>query len=132
MPLGLGPFWDQIVTLLLLIAAILGGIHIYKKSVSQPKSNQVRAAQTFAPSRAESSAEGILKQRYARGEINQTQYVEMLETLRAPSSDADRSTGSSQAVEIVRERYARGEIDRQQFQQMIGDLKTVAPQRPEQ
>jgi hypothetical protein len=31
MPLGLGPFLDQIVTLLLLIAAAIGGTHLYRK-----------------------------------------------------------------------------------------------------
>ena len=34
MPLGLGRFLDQIVTLLLLIAAVLGGIHLYKTYVN--------------------------------------------------------------------------------------------------
>ena len=131
MPPGLGPFWDQSVTLLLLIAAALGGIHIYKKNASAPKSAQKQTMQTFAPSRTESSAEEIQKQRYVRGEINRTQYLDMLEMLRAQSPDADRSLGSSQAVEIVRQRYARGEIDRQHFQQIMGDLKTVARGRPE-
>jgi hypothetical protein len=36
MPLGLGPFLDQIVTLLLLIGAVLGGIHLYKRNVNPP------------------------------------------------------------------------------------------------
>jgi hypothetical protein len=36
MPLGLGPFLDQIVTLLLLIAAVLGGVQLYRKYVNPP------------------------------------------------------------------------------------------------
>ena len=31
MPLGLGPFLDQVVTLLLLVVAIVGGVHLYKR-----------------------------------------------------------------------------------------------------
>ena len=34
MPLGLGPLLDQLVTLLLLIAAIFAGLHLYRKYVN--------------------------------------------------------------------------------------------------
>ncbi len=44
MPLGLGPFLDQIVTLLLLIAAAIGGIHLYKKNVNPSPPAQTQAA----------------------------------------------------------------------------------------
>jgi uncharacterized membrane protein len=124
MPLGLGPFLDQIVTVLLLIVAFIGGVHLYKKNVNAQPAAQVQAAPSAAPARTASSAEGILKERYARGEIDRAQYLEMLQSLKAQSSHASpRVTGNLPADEIVRERYARGELNRDQFQQMMDDLR---------
>ena len=124
MPLGLGPFLDQIVTLLLLIAAAIGGIHLYKKTVNPSQPAQVQAAPSAAPARSAFSAEEILRERYARGEIDRAHYLEMLQNLRAQSSGGSpKGIGTLSAQEIVRERYARGEIDHTQFQEIMGDLR---------
>jgi putative membrane protein len=121
MPLGLGPFLDSIVTVILLIAAVLGGMHLYKKTVNPAPVAQ--AAHSTAPARTASSGEEILRDRYARGEIDRRQYLETLQNLKAQSIDGPpKVTGHLSADEIVRERYARGEINRAQFQEMIGDL----------
>jgi uncharacterized membrane protein len=123
MPLGLGPFLDQVVTLLLLIAAAIGGIHLYKKTVNPSQPAQVQAAPNAAVG-SSFSAEEILRDRYARGEIDRAHYLERLQNLRAQSSRGSRKgIGALSAQEIVRERYARGEIDRTQFQEIMGDLK---------
>jgi uncharacterized membrane protein len=124
MPLGLGPFLDAIVTLLLLIAAVIGGMHLYKKNVNPPQPAQVQAAHSAAPAGTTSSAEELLRERYARGEIDRAHYIEMLQNLKAQSSGvSSKGTGRLSAEEIVRERYARGEINRSQFQEMTDDLK---------
>ena len=86
MPLGLGPFLDQIVALLLLIAAAIGGIHLYRKTVNPSQPAQVQAAPSAAPARSAFSAEEILRGRYARGEIDRVHYLEMLQNLTAQSS----------------------------------------------
>jgi uncharacterized membrane protein len=124
MPLGLGPFLDQIVTLLLLIAAAIGGIHLYKKNVNPSPPAQTQAAYNAEPTATSSSAEEILRERYARGEIDRPHYLEMLQNLKAHSSGVpSKRTGSLSAEEIARERYARGEINRSQFQEMMGELR---------
>ena len=124
MPLGLGPFLDQIVTLLLLIAAAIGGIHLYKKTVNPSQSAQVQAAPSAAPAGSSFSTEEILRDRYARGEIDRAHYLERLQNLRAQSIGGSRKAiGALSAQEIVRERYARGEINRTQFQEIMGDLR---------
>ena len=78
MPLGLGPFLDQIVTLLLLVAAAIGGINLYKKTVNPPSPVRVQASSSTAKTVPTHSAEEILRERYARGEINHTQFQEMI------------------------------------------------------
>jgi len=123
MPLGLGPFLDQIVTVLLLIAAAIGGLHLYKKYERPPQPAQVQAAPNSAPVKtASSSAEEILNERYARGGMDRAHYLEMLQNLKAQSSDASKGSGIL-AEEIVRERYARGEINGSEFQQTMDDLR---------
>jgi uncharacterized membrane protein len=125
MPLGLGPFLDQIVTLLLLIAAAIGGIHLYKKNVNPSPPAQTQAAYNAEPTATSSSAEEILRERYARGEIDRPRYLEMLRNLKAHSSGvSSKRVGNLSAEEIVRERYARGEMDRAQFGQMLNDLRS--------
>lgn len=124
MPLGLGPFLDQIVTLLLLVAAAIGGIHLYKKTANTSQPAQVQAAPSAAPARSALSAEEILRERYARGEIDRANYLEMLQNLKAQSSGGSpKGIGTLSAQEIARERYARGEINRTQFQEIMCDLR---------
>jgi uncharacterized membrane protein len=123
MPLGLGPFLDQIVTVLLLIAAAIGGLHLYKKYERPPQPAQVQAAPNAAPAKTASSAEEIVNERYARGGMDRAHYLEMLQNLKAPSSGASKRSGTLSAEEIVRERYARGEINGSEFQQTMDDLR---------
>jgi uncharacterized membrane protein len=123
MPLGLGPFLDQIVTVLLLIAAAIGGLHLYKKYERPPQPAQVQAAPNAAPAKSASSAEEILNERYARGGMDRAHYLEMLQNLKAQSSGASKRSGTLSAEEIVRERYARGEINGSEFQQTMDDLR---------
>jgi uncharacterized membrane protein len=123
MPLGLGPFLDQIVTLLLLIAAAIGGMHLYKKYEKPSQPAQVQAAPNAVPAGTTSSAEELLRERYARGEIDRAHYIEMLQNLKAQSSGVSKRGGNLSAEEIVRERYARGEINGAEFQQTMDDLR---------
>jgi uncharacterized membrane protein len=124
MPLGLGPFLDQIVTVLLLIAAAVGGFHLYKKYVKPSQPTQLQAAPSATTAKRTDSAEEILQDRYARGEIDRAHYLDMIQNLRTQSiAGSSRPAGNLSAVEIARERYARGEINRTQFQEMMDDLK---------
>jgi len=124
MPLGLGPFFDQIVTVLLLIAAVVGGFHLYKKYEKPSQPTQVHAVPIATTAKSTETAEEILQDRYARGEIDRARYLDMIQNLKAQSSAASsRPAGNLSADEIVRERYARGEINRTQFREMMGDLK---------
>ena len=123
MPLGLGPFLDQIVTLFLLIAAAIGGMHLYKKYEKPSQPAQVQAAPNAVPAGTTSSAEELLRERYARGEIDRAHYLEMLQNLKAQSSGVSKRGGNLSAEEIVRERYARGEINGAEFQQTMDDLR---------
>lgn len=123
MPLGLGPFLDQIVTVLLLVAAAIGGFHLYKRYEKPSQPAQVQAASNAASAKTVSSAEEILNERYARGGIDRAHYLEMLQNLKAQSSDVSKRSGMISAEEIVRERYARGELARAQFAQMLTDLR---------
>jgi hypothetical protein len=91
MPLGLGPFLDQIVTLLLLIAAAIGGIHLYKKNVNPSPPAQTQAAYNAEPTATSSSAEEILRERYARGEIDRPHYLEMLQNLKQQAIESRAS-----------------------------------------
>ena len=123
MPLGLGPFLDQIVTVLLLIAAAIGGLHLYKRYEKPSQPAQVQAAPNAAPAKTASSAEELLNERYARGGIDRAHYLEMLQNLKAQSSGASNRSGTLSAEEIVRERYARGELNGTEFQQTMDDLR---------
>jgi len=123
MPLGLGPFLDQIVTLILLIVAVLGGIHLYRRNVSAPAATQAQISPRAGLTANQPTAEGILKERYARGEIDRARYLQMLQNLRAESnSESFKPTHSLSAEQITRERYARGEIDSDQFHEIMSDL----------
>jgi uncharacterized membrane protein len=124
MPLGLGPFLDQIVTVLLLIAAAIGGFHLYKRYEKPSQPAQIQAGPITTTTKITKNADEILRERYARGEIDRANYLEMIQNLKVQSSsESSRPTINSSVEEIVRERYARGEINRTQFQEMMGDLK---------
>jgi uncharacterized membrane protein len=124
MPLGLGPFLDQIVTLFLLIAAAIGGMRLYKKYERPPLLTQTQAESGATPCNGVVAAEEILRERYARGEIDRAQYLQMLQNLKAQSGGRSaKRPGSFSAEGIVRERYVRGDINHTQFQEMIGDLR---------
>ncbi len=124
MPLGLGPFLDQIVTVLLLIAAAVGGFHLYKKYEKPSQQAQVQAAPSATTAKRTETAEEILQDRYARGEIDRAHYLDIMENLKAQSSaGSSRPAGNLSAEEIVRARYAHGEMNHTQFQEMMGDLK---------
>lgn len=130
MPLGLGPFLDQIVTLLLLIAAAIGGMHLYRRYEKPQRPAQVQAAPNAATAKTASPAEEFLDERHARGEIDRPHYLEMLQNLKALPSGASKRSETLTAEEIVRERYARGELDRAQFTQMLNDLRgDLSPSR---
>lgn len=95
--IGLGPVLDQLVGLLLLVALIVGGFWA-ARSATRSSAGQaivrefsgaeqrvrdhfdsVKAEQRTEPS---SKAQDILRERYARGEIDRTQYLEMLDDLK--------------------------------------------------
>ena len=100
--LGLGPALDPFAGLILLVALVLGGGWVVKtasrSSAGQAIEKQVvetgqavrdRFAGTDDPSakrqhegKAASGAEEILRERYARGEIDRKQYLEMLDDLK--------------------------------------------------
>ena len=123
MPLGLGPFLDQIVTLILLIVAVLGGIHLYRRNVSAPAATQAQISARAGSTGNQPMPEGILRERYARGEIDRSRYFQMLQNLRAESNSGSfKPTHSVSAEEIAGERYARGEINSAQFHEIMGDL----------
>lgn len=83
MPLGLGPILDQIIALLLLVAATIGGLHLCKKTVNPPPLAQVQTSPSAAAMVPTHSAEEILLERYALGEID-----------RAQTTDAAKSEGA--------------------------------------
>ncbi len=128
MPLGLGPFLDQIVTLILLVVAVLGGIHLYKKNVNPSPPMEAQISPSAGSTANHFTAEEILKERYASGEIDRARYLEILQNLKAQSSgESAKRAASLSAGEIARERYARGALDRAQFQEMMEDLKKDRP-----
>jgi uncharacterized membrane protein len=101
-------------------------VHLYRKSANPPA--QVQAASSAAPARTAFSAEAILRERYARGEIDRAHYLEMLQNLKAQSSGvSSKRIGNLSPEEIVRERYARGEINGSQFQEIMGDFRNNNP-----
>jgi len=102
MPLGLGPFLDQIVTLILLIVAVLGGIHLYRRNVSAPAATQAQISARAGSTGNQPMPEGILRERYARGEIDRSRYFQMLQNLRAESNSGSfKPTHSVSAEEIA-------------------------------
>jgi uncharacterized membrane protein len=73
------------------------------------------------------NAEKIIKERYARGEIDRAEYLEMLHTLKAQASGSTSRNVGLPAEEILRERFARSEIDGTQFKEMKDELKKDRP-----
>jgi len=97
--LGLGPTLDPPAALILLIALVFGGFWVVKSAFQSPSGQAIERRivetgqsvldQFRSPSRnageqgeAPSRSEEILKERYARGEIDRTQYLEMLNDVR--------------------------------------------------
>jgi len=101
--LGLGPALDPIVGLVLLLALVFGGFWVVKSAVRSPAGqaierqlsgtgqavrDQFRAGTDDSRQKHErevdtaSPAEEILRQRYARGEIDRKQYLEMMADLK--------------------------------------------------
>lgn len=76
---GLGPAFDQVVTLaVVVVLALVGGPWLLRA---------FRNAETSAKvSSRISGAENILRERYARGEVDRTQFLLMLEDLQTPNS----------------------------------------------
>jgi len=124
MPLGLGPFLDNTVTVLLLIAVAFVAVNLYKKHEAASRLLQRQAAPDTTSKRAGLSAEDILNERYARGGIDRAHYLDTLQNLKARSGFAPKESTRPLAEDIVRERYARGEINASEFQQTMDDLKS--------
>lgn len=93
--LGLGPALDPIVSLLLVAVLLLGGYWALRSASGSPTVQAIGKRVTatgeivrdYARERTESttprpSAEEILRERYARGEINRREYLEMMEDLK--------------------------------------------------
>jgi uncharacterized membrane protein len=101
--LGLGPALDPLVGLILLVALVLGGGWLVKSAVRSPAGQAIerqfseagqavrdrlhagtddRSAKRQHEGDAAPRAEEILRERYARGEIDRKQYLEMLEDLK--------------------------------------------------
>ena len=101
--LGLGPALDPFVGLVLLLALALGGFWVVKTAVRSPAGQAIerQVSETGQAVRdhfragtddsgqkrehtrdAASPAEEILRQRYARGEIDRKQYLEMMADLK--------------------------------------------------
>jgi len=101
--LGLGPALDPFVGGVLLVALVCGGLWAVKSVVRSPAGQAVErqfsesgqaivghfrsrqdtnGASQQHDSEGASRAEDILRERYARGEIERKQYLEMLEDLR--------------------------------------------------
>ena len=99
--LGLGPALDPFVGLLLLVALVLGGGWLVKSAVRSPAGQAIerqfsetgqavrdrlpgtgdRSAKRQREGDAASRADEILRERYARGEIDRKQYLEILDDL---------------------------------------------------
>jgi len=93
--------------LLILIAAVLAGVHLYKTKIKPPQPVHAGVTQSEATT-IPGSSEDILRERYARGEIDRPHYLEMLENLKAQSGIAFRKAAGNLPVEkIARQRYAR-------------------------
>jgi uncharacterized membrane protein len=74
---GLGPGFDQLGVVIALVAFASAGFWLFK----------TRKPNISGDSRsADRSAEEILRERYARGELDRTQFLFMLDDLRAPNS----------------------------------------------
>jgi uncharacterized membrane protein len=99
-PLGLGPVLDQIVGLIIVAGLILAGLWAFRVAVHSSKGQTIgrQDSETARDSlhgrvgRHDSKREGAdqfswrpevtLRQRYARGEIDRKQYLEMLDDLK--------------------------------------------------
>jgi uncharacterized membrane protein len=74
---GLGPGFDQLGAVIALVVFAAAGLWLFKS----------RRLSLWDGSRAaHRSAEEILRERYARGELDRTQFLFMLDDLRAPDS----------------------------------------------
>jgi type VI protein secretion system component VasK len=92
--LGLGPALDPLVSVVLVIALIIGGYWVVKSAANSPTVHAIgkqfsateKSVRDYAHERTEPSqppsAEDTLRQRYARGEIDRKQYLEMMEDLK--------------------------------------------------
>jgi hypothetical protein len=92
--LGLGPALDPVVSLILVVALMVGGYWVVRSAANSPTvqaiGKQISATggsvRDDAHERTEppqpSDAEVILRERYARGEIDRKQYLEMMEDLK--------------------------------------------------
>jgi len=91
--LGLGPALDPLMSLLLVVALIAGGYCVVKSEANSPSAHAIgkqisaarRSVRDYVHEQTEPSQppspEEILRQRYARGEIDRKQYLEMIEDL---------------------------------------------------
>jgi uncharacterized membrane protein len=93
--LGLGPPFDQLVGLVLIMFLFVGGYWAVKSFAASPTGHAVI--------KDVSAAQETLRERDVRGRTQQEQ----------PST----------AEEILRERYVRGEIDRKQYLEMLADIQ---------
>jgi len=93
--LGLGPVLDPFMSVVLVAALVVGGYWVVRSAGNSPTvqaiSKRVSATgesvrdyahERMQPAAQPPSAEEILRERYARGEIDRKQYLEMMEDLK--------------------------------------------------
>lgn len=89
--LGLGPALDPIVSLVLVVALIVGGCWIVRSATNSPTVQAIgkqmsMIGKNLREDRHEQAplptAEETLRERYARGEIDRKQFLEMMDDLR--------------------------------------------------
>lgn len=74
---GLGPLFDQAVTLAVVVVLALAALPWLRRSFRKQESSASSGSET-------PQAEEILRARYARGELDRNQFLLMLEDLRTP------------------------------------------------